>query len=134
MKVLCLSSSHSIDVKRALIGCDIHSGNIVILASLNELRTAIADPKVRMLLIEVDGSNEQTACIGDIALQFLNCRILAFAKEDRGDKIGTLVRTTGVREYQCVRWHGSWPAFLSYWLRSWCRTIQFEQNAKESAG
>lgn len=124
MKVICFSPSHSREIHRVLTGCDIPPASIITVENLDGLRRSIVqNADAKMLLWEVSGGTEECAVLNDISLQFPDCRILAFAREDRLHKIGPAVREAGASEFQCVKWHGSWPAYLSFWLRSWRVTI-----------
>lgn len=124
MKVVCVAVCNARDVHRALLNAGISEQDQLRYAKAEEAYVGMRDESVRLLVVDLQGSDRDYALIKYVRENHPRCVILSFVGEDRQHRVGPLARKSGAHDFQAKDWHQSWPGFMHNWFRSWFKTIE----------
>ena len=124
MKVVCVGVSNARDVHRALMNAGFSEQDQFRYSKPEDAYDGVRDESVRLLAIDLQGSDKDYALIQYVREKYLRCTILSFVNEDRQQRIGPAARKAGAHDFQVKDWHQSWPGFMHNWFRSWYKTLE----------
>ncbi len=124
MKVVCVAVSNARDVHRALMNAGFPEQDQLRYSKPEEAYEGVRDESVRLLVIDLQGSDKDYALIQYVREKYPRCTILSFVNEDRQQRIGPVARKAGSHDFQVKDWHQSWPGFMHNWFRSWYKTLE----------
>jgi hypothetical protein len=123
MKVVYVAGCNAVDVHHGLRNAGFDDNQQIPCTKVDEAYAAMRDEAVRLLVIDLQGSDKDYELIKYVRANHPRCTILAFIGEDPQHRVGPQVRKAGAHEFQVKSWQSAWRAYMCFWFRSWKKSL-----------